>query len=65
MRTAIVSDHALIGPGVARPGLEQIADPVLDDLIGWNADRILGPLGFEILVDIGIGKGCVRPEIDT
>jgi hypothetical protein len=26
--------------------LEQMPDPVLENLIGWNADRILDPLGF-------------------
>src|SRR5262245_11388432 len=44
---------------------EQIADPVLQNLVGWNADRIFDPLGFQELVDPRHGEGCIRPEIDT
>ena len=37
--------------------LEQVADPVLQDAVRREPDRIVDPLGFEELVDIGIGKG--------
>ena len=45
--------------------LEQIADPVLQDPVRWQPDRILDPLRFEKLVDLGIGKAGVSPEIDA
>src|SRR5215467_2928151 len=43
--------------------LEQIADPVLQDPVRWQPDRILDPLRFEKLVDLGHCKGRVSPEI--
>jgi len=45
--------------------LEQIADPVLQDPVRRQPDRILDPLRFEKLVDLGIGKAGVSPEIDA
>ena len=45
--------------------LEQIADPLLQDAVGRKPDRILDPLGFEILVDLGIGEAGVGAEIDA
>ena len=53
---------------VGRPpdrALEQVADPVLQDAIGWKPDRIFDPIGFQILVDIGIGEGGIGAEIET
>ena len=53
---------------VGRPAdgaLEQIADPVLQDAVGGQTDRILDPLGFEILVDFGIGEARVGAKIDA
>ena len=44
---------------------EQVADPLLQDLVGGKADRILDPLGFEELVDLGIGEARVGAEIDA
>src|SRR5262249_38544238 len=41
---------------------EQIADPVLQDPVRWQPDRILDPLGFQELVDLGHCKGRVSPE---
>src|SRR6266446_3431207 len=45
--------------------LEQIADPVLEDPVGRQADRIFDPLGFQELVDLRHGERCVSAEIDT
>ncbi len=44
---------------------EQIADPVLQDAVGWQPDRKLDPPRFEKLVDLGIGEAGVSPEIDA
>src|SRR5271167_1173539 len=44
---------------------EQVADPVLQDPVCRQPDRILDPLRFEKLVDLGIGKAGVSPEIDA
>src|SRR5215208_6697866 len=43
--------------------LQQMSDLVLQDLIGRQADRVAGTLGFEELVNLGVRAGCVTPEI--
>src|SRR4051812_42883622 len=40
-----------------------MSDLVLQDLIGRQADRVAGTLGFKKFVDLGIGKGCVTSKI--
>src|SRR5215470_5092930 len=45
--------------------LEQIADAVLEDPVGRQADRIFDLLGFQELVDLRHGERCVSAEIDT
>src|SRR4051812_9377971 len=40
-----------------------MADLVLQDLVGRQADRVACTLGFEELVNRGIREGCVTPEI--
>ena len=52
--------------------LEQIADPVLQDLVGGQTDRIFDPLGLQVLVDARAwrmrhrpGNRCVRPCRDN
>ena len=56
----LIAEVGVVPPNIVRRAtdwaLEQVADPVLEDLIGWNTDRILDPLGFEILVDPGMAK---------
>ena len=42
--------------------LEQIADPVLEDPVGRQADRIFDPLGFQELVDLRHGERCVSAD---
>src|SRR5215212_4792968 len=43
--------------------LQQMSDLVLQDLVGRQADRVACTLGFEELVNLGIGEGCVTAEI--
>src|SRR5262249_2217694 len=45
--------------------LEQVANPTLQDLVGRQPDRILDPLRFEKLVDLGHGEGCIGSKIDA
>ena len=45
--------------------LEQIADPVLKDVVGRQPDRVFDPLSFEELVDFRHGEACIGPEIDA
>jgi predicted ATPase len=44
---------------------EQVSNPVLQNAINRQADRIPRAFGFEVLVYLGIGEGCVAPEIQT
>jgi len=46
------------------PALEQVSNPVLQDVIGGRPDRVPHALGFEELVHLGIGEGRVAPEIE-
>src|SRR3954452_829920 len=43
--------------------LQQISDLILQDLVGRKPDRVAGTLGFEELVNLGIGEGCVTSKI--
>src|ERR1700730_13397238 len=45
--------------------LQQIADSALQDVIGWQPDRVADALGFKKLVDLGIGEGGIAPEVET
>jgi hypothetical protein len=45
--------------------LEQVANPTLQDLVSRQPDRILDPLRFEKLVDLGHGEGCISSKIDA
>ena len=51
--------------GTPHWALEQVADPVLQDPVSRKPDRIFDPFGFEVLVDIGIGKTGVGAEIQA
>ena len=44
---------------------QQIGDPVLQDVIGGQPDRVADTLGFEEFVHLGIGEGRIAPEIET
>src|SRR5262249_56128422 len=41
--------------------LEQIADPVLEDPVGWQADRIFDPLCFYHLIDLRPAAPSLTP----
>src|SRR6478672_13315633 len=43
--------------------LQQISDLFLQDLVGRQPDCVAGTLGFEQLVDLGIGESRIAPEI--
>ena len=45
--------------------LGQVSDFALQDAIGRQPDRISHALGFEEVVDLGVGKGCGTSEIET
>src|SRR6516225_2441683 len=65
----LIAEVGVVPPNIVRRAtdwaLEQVADPVLEDLIGWNTDGILDPLGFEILVDPRHGESRIRTEVDA
>ena len=44
---------------------QQMADPLLQDAVRWQADRVFDPLGFEELVYFRIGETRVGPEINA
>ena len=44
---------------------QEVADPLLQDVVLRQADRVLDPLGFEVFVDLGICEARVGPEIDA
>src|SRR5262249_22762497 len=44
---------------------QQIGDPLLQDVIGGQSDRVADTLGFEEVVHLGIWGGRVAPEIKT
>ena len=45
--------------------LQQTADPALQDIVGRQPDRVGNLLGFEKLVDLGIGEGSIAPEVEV
>ena len=45
--------------------LQQIADSALQDVIGWQPDRVADALGFAELVHLGIGESCITWETEA
>src|SRR3954463_1084957 len=43
--------------------LQQISDLILQNLVGRKPDRVAGTLGFQQLVDLGIGESSIASEI--
>jgi hypothetical protein len=43
--------------------LEQVSDLALQDAVGRQPDCITHPLGFEELIDLGVGEGRITSEI--
>ena len=42
-----------------------MGDPLLQDVIGRQPDRVFDPLGFEELVHIWVGEGGIAAEVDA
>src|SRR3954453_18327791 len=63
----LIAEAGVITPYLMRwspdRALQQMSDLVLQNLIGRQADRVAGTLGFEELVNLGIREGCVTSEI--
>ena len=59
----VVAAHFMRRP--ADRALQQIADPALQDAVGREPDRVADPLGFEELVDLGVGECRITSEIET
>src|SRR3954447_22044542 len=63
----LIAEASVIAPYLVRwspdRSLQQMSDLVLQNLIGRKPDRVAGTLGFEELVDLRIGEGCVTSEI--
>jgi hypothetical protein len=45
--------------------LEQVSDLVLQDAVGRQPDRVANVLGFDELVNLGIGESCVTAKIEA
>ncbi len=45
--------------------LEQMTDPLLQKPVGGEPNRIVDPLGFQVLVDARHGEGRVGAEIQA
>jgi hypothetical protein len=65
----LVGEIGVVPPDlVGRPSdraLEQIGNPVLQNLVRRQTDRIFDPLGFEALVDPRHGEGGIGAEVDA
>ena len=51
----------MMGRPTARTA-KQMADAFLQDRVGLQADRVLVSLGFQELIEVRHGEGCVAPE---
>src|SRR6516165_4883525 len=59
----VVSADFVWGP--SDRSFEQVADPVLQDLVGAQPDRVFYVLSLQVLVDTRHGEGGIGPEIDA
>jgi hypothetical protein len=41
-----------------------MADPFLQDAVGWQANGAFDPFAFEIVVNLGIGEAGVAQKLD-
>ena len=44
---------------------QQISDPVLQDAVGRQSDRVAGTLGLEELVHLRVREGGIAPEVEA
>ena len=67
--SCLIGEVGEVSPNVVRRpsdrAFEQVGDPVLQNLVGGQPDRILDPLGFQVLVDFGHREGRIGAEIDA
>ena len=40
-----------------------MSDPLLQDVVGWQPDRILEAFGLQELLDLRVGEGGVGAEV--
>src|SRR5215213_2442073 len=63
----LIAEAGVVTPYLMRwspdRAFQQMSDLVLQDLVSRQADRVARTLGFKELVNLGIGEGCVTPEI--
>src|SRR5215212_2264668 len=63
----LIAEDGVIAPYLVRGSpdrsLQQISYLILQDRVGWQADRVAGTLGFKKLVDLGIGESGVASKI--
>src|SRR5712671_2539839 len=45
--------------------LERVSDPVLQDPVGRQSDRVADALGFKKLIYLGVRESRVAPEIEA
>ena len=68
VRWRTVANELSMGYFVRRPpnrARQQMADPFLQDAVRWQPYCVFDPLGFEKLINFGIGKTRVCPEINA
>jgi hypothetical protein len=59
-----VGHDRLLGWSTDRP-LEELADPLLQDLIGRQPDGVANIFGLQQLVDLRLGEGCIGAEVQS
>ena len=63
----LVAEAGIVTPHVVRRpadgALEEMADAVLEHLVGGNPNGVLETLGFQELVDLGRGEGDIATEV--
>src|SRR6516165_1047254 len=66
--------HLIAEAGVVAPhlvwrspnrALEQVLDPLLQDPVRRQSDRVADALGFKKLVHLGVGESRVAPKIEA
>src|ERR1022692_4811439 len=65
----LIGEIGVVPPDIVRRSpnrtLEQVADPMLQDLVGRQPDRVFDPLRLQVLVDLWVREAGVGAEIDA
>ena len=56
--------HARLLRQAADGSGQQVADPLLQDQVGRQADRVADALGFQQVVELGLGERCVATQVE-